>query len=177
MIRSTFLIILLSLFMGIKNSNAQTPLAYEKGNQALKFGVGLGAPFSTGNIKLPPLQAIYEYGITEDISIGGVLGYSSSSENYSSLGKIDFSYLIFGGRGNYHFETSEKFDPYGGVTLGYAKLSMKDQGAGVLGDLAESAVIYGAQIGANYYFTPNVGAWAEVGYGIGYLNVGVVFKF
>jgi len=173
LLRAFTLVLLVTL--GTKVS-AQTPLAFEKGDQVVKLGFGLGAPFSTGSLKIPPIQGIYEYGLTEDISIGGLLGYASSSENYSSLGKIDYSYLIFGARANYHFETGEKFDPYGGAILGYYNVGFNDKG-GYLGDFAASSVIYGVQIGANYYFSKNIGAWAEVGYGVGYLNLGVTFKF
>ena len=169
--------LILMAFISISSHSfaQQTLLAYEKGDQVIKVGFGLGATFSTGKIKTPPIQGIYEYGITEDISIGGILGYASSSENYSSLGKIDYSYLIFGARANYHFETSEKFDPYGGATLGYYNVGFKDHG-GYVGDYASSSLIYGVQIGANYYFNNKIGAWAELGYGVGILNLGITFK-
>lgn len=165
------------LFMCLSFSAfSQTPLAYEKGDQVLKVGFGLGATFSTGSVSVPPIQGIYEYGISEDISIGGILGYAASSQTYTNFGKVDFSYLIFGGRANYHFETGEKFDPYGGATLGYYNVGFKDN-SGYLGDVASSSIIYGVQLGANYYFSNKVGAWAEVGYGVGILNLGVTFKF
>lgn len=162
-------------------------LAYEKGNQSLQFGLGLGAPYFQGGVKIPAIQLHYEYGVTDEISVGGVVGYASSSMKYDdysfngnssftkSRSTVDFSYLLIGARANYHFETSERFDPYGGVTLGYNKIGTTDKGS--LGaDLKSSQILYGGQIGANYYFSSRIGAWAELGYGIGYLNLGLTFK-
>lgn len=154
---------------------AQDKLAYEKGNQQLQLGFGVGATFSTGTTQVPPVQAHYEYSFSDEISGGAVLGYASSYVPYSG-GSIDYSYLIVGVRANYHFGTSSRFDPYAGPTLGYNKVSLADRG-GYIGTIADSEIIYGAQIGANYYFTKHVGAWAEIGYGVGLLNLGVTFKF
>lgn len=167
-------LLFLSAFL-IQLVNAQDKLAYEKGNQLLQLGFGVGATFSSGTTQVPPVQARYEYGFSDEISGGGILGYASSYVPYSG-GSIDYSYLIVGLRANYHFGTSKKFDPYAGPTLGYNKVSLSDKG-GYIGTIADSEIIYGAQIGANYYFTKHVGAWAEIGYGVGLLNLGVNFKF
>ncbi len=154
--------------------NAQDKVAYEKGNQLLQLGFGVGATFSSGTTQVPPVQARYEYGFSDEISGGAILGYASSYVFYSG-GSIDYSYLIAGLRANYHFGTSKKFDPYAGPTLGYNKVSLSDRG-GYIGTIADSEIIYGAQIGANYYFTKHIGAWAEIGYGVGLLNLGITFK-
>jgi hypothetical protein len=38
-------------------------------------------------------------------------------------------------------------------------------------------LILGGQLGARYYFNPSVAVFGEVGYGIGYLTLGVAKKF
>lgn len=170
----SILLFVISIIVSIR-VYAQDKVAYEKGNQLLQLGFGVGATFSTGTTQVPPVQAHYEYGFSDEISGGAVLGYASSYVPYSG-GSIDYSYLIVGLRANYHFGTSKKFDPYAGPTLGYNKVSLSDKG-GYIGTIADSEIIYGAQIGANYYFTKHVGAWAEIGYGVGLLNLGITFKF
>lgn len=161
-------------------------LAYEQGDRTAQIGFGIGGGFYVGDITMPPLQLRFEYGLKEKISIGAVVGYASSSfyyDNYHPYGgtsraSIDYSYLLIAGRGNYHFATSEKFDPYGGISLGYNNISIQDTG-GNLGYMepVTSGLFFGAQLGANYYFTERLGAWAELGYGLGLLNLGGTMKF
>ena len=40
-----------------------------------------------------------------------------------------------------------------------------------------SGINWSLFLGARYFFTENVGAFAELGYGISNLNLGVTFKF
>ena len=181
-------VILLSFVFIQKSQAQQTMLAFEKGESSIQLGFGLGMTYSSNKSKVPPLQFRYEKAVTEYISVGGILGYSATTYQfdnieyneytggieYSKTG-IDQSYLLIGARSNYHFETGEKFDPYGGVTLGYNNIST---GSGTTSgaNLDSSMMLFGAQVGANYYFSPKLGAWAEFGYGISYLNLGVAFK-
>ena len=58
---------------------------FVKGTKMLSFGVGLGSPgWGYGyNMVVPPLQANFDYGITDKvgigyIGIGGLVGFSSS---------------------------------------------------------------------------------------------------
>ena len=69
---STLLIIAVSLSFG--------QIDYSKGQQVVNLGIGLGGfagAYGTGGIAI---TGGYEYGVTENISLGGVIGYSSSSE-------------------------------------------------------------------------------------------------
>lgn len=168
-------------------------MSYQDGDRIFHAGFGLGMYYADGNTKIPPLQVQVEKGIRENISVGGILGYASSSNPYNDTdlnvntgqiirrsASLDYSYLLIGARGNYHFETSQKFDPYAGVTMGYVNVSLKNKGgfddSSPL-DVAASGLLYGAQIGANYYLTNKIGCWAELGYGVGYLNFGITYKF
>ena len=40
----------------------------------------------------------------------------------------------------------------------------------------KEALLFGAQVGANYYFSSNTGAFAELGYGIGILTIGLTAR-
>lgn len=98
--------------------------------------------------------------------------------NGGGIGGIDYSYLLIGGRENYHFSTSRKFDPYAGITLGYNYVSFTNNSQNKTLNIAPvSYLLYGAQLGANYYFLGNFGAWAEIGYGIGIINFGLAYNF
>jgi len=184
---NTYLRVMLAVIMMAASQQVLAQkLGYEQGDKTVQIGFGLGGSFYQGSVKVPALQIRYEYGIKEKFSIGGILGYASSSYYYQNFNpttgavseaSLDYSYLIIGARGNYHFWTTEKFDPYAGLTIGYNSLNFTDTG-GNLGTVpASSFTLYGAQVGANYYFKSNLGAWAELGYGLGFLNLGAVFKF
>ena len=158
------------------NAQKETPKSFGKKTSFLHIGVGFGGGFYEGDIKTPPVSLSFESGVTEKISVGGIIAYASSSYSLFSADDIKYSHLLIGGRGNYHFGTSEKFDPYVGLTLGYNIVSAKYSGNIGSFKAEESALIFGGQIGANYYFSPKFGAFAELGYGIGILTVGITAK-
>lgn len=172
--RKIFLVLALAV-VTVSGAVAQTS-PFEKNSKVLQVGLGLGGGFATGNISMPPLQVRYDHGITENISIGGVVGFAGSKYDYPG-GKLKYSYLLVAARGNYHFDINvEKLDLYAGLTLGYNNVTSKYTGAG--GFKADgSSVLFGAQVGANYYIKENLALWADLGYGLGYLNLGVAFKF
>lgn len=153
------LLISIIFISGSENAVAQR-LAFEEGDKVLRLGFGLGGGFYTGTLEVPPIQGNFEYAVTEDISVGGIIGYASSycqmyGASGGGIGGINYSYLLIGGRGNYHFATSDRWDPYVGITLGYNNITFTDntQNSYTFIFPATSMVLYGAQVGANYYFT------------------------
>ncbi|MDZ4810935.1 MAG: hypothetical protein SGI96_22090 [Bacteroidota bacterium] len=173
--------VLLSLAIAAiaNSSNAQkeTGLSFDKKTSYLHLGVGFGGGFYTGSIEMPPVSASFETAVSEKVSVGGIIAYSSANENLGfSNDDAKYTYLLIGARGNYHFATSEKFDPYVGLTLGYNVVSAKLSSTFSNYQVKASALIYGGQIGANYYFSPKFGAFAELGYGIGILTIGITAK-
>lgn len=157
----------------------------------MQFGVGYGLLNSYGDITIPPVSFTLDYGSTADLSVGGYVGYSTSrdvlfpSGSYGGLitedTGINYTYLIFGGRLCYHFDTGDKnLDGYIGAMLGYNAVSASSFGLSSLGgiDLSAkgSALIYGGQLGGRYFLSPNVALFGEVGYGIGYVTGGISFR-
>ena len=162
------------------NAQKESGVSFDKSTSYLHIGIGFGGGFYTGSITTPPVSASFEAAVTEKISVGGIIGYSSSKYNYGGFtDDVKYTYLLIGARGNYHFATSEKFDPFVGLTLGYNIVNFKDQAPSSYGNYSAkaSALLYGGQIGANYYFSPKFGAFAELGYGIGILTIGLTAKF
>lgn len=141
--------------------------AYEQGSSVIQATVGLG-----GGLGMP-IGLAYDYGLKERISLGGYVGYASKTVNYGFF-DASFTYILVGARGNYHFDAGDRFDPYVGVLLGYNAASVSTSNGGVLA--AGGGVAYGGQLGARYFLTDNLAAVGELGYGIGYLTLGLAYK-
>jgi hypothetical protein len=175
----------------LTSMNTVKAQAYEKGAKQINLGVGFGSPIGSGlgtaTSSIPPISASFEYGVTDNISAGGYVGYTGSTYTTTfPFGGGDFkssyTYTIVGVRGSYHFATSKVLDPYAGVMLGYniASVSVEYPASWNLPKIppiAASGVAYSVHLGARYMFTDNIGAFAELGYGIAYINVGLALKF
>jgi outer membrane protein W len=87
-------------------------------------------------------------------------------------------------RVNYHFLTSDKFDPYVGIGVGYSLWSFtysSNEGS-VLGissggGIAFPGIAFEGSVGCRYYVAPAFAIWAEVGYGVDIVQLGVNVKF
>ena len=162
-----FMILFVSL------SNAQV---YKKGNNNLNIGIGPGLHGIYGDMDIPAISAGFQAGVHEKISVGGLVGYSSSSDAFSG-DEWTFTYIFIGARGEYHFIDLDvdDFDLYGGVTLGYNIVSW-DGPSVAFYDPGDSYLLYGFHLGGRYFFSQNIGAFLELGYGVGYIVVGVTFR-
>lgn len=161
-------------FASLGKANAQQ--TFEKGVQTASIMIGL--PGTTGqfsSIVVPPLAAVYEYGVVGNlfstgkgtIGVGAQGGYQlirTAPETYASS-------IFVGARGALHYEFVSNLDTYAGVALGW----------GFYGSNAYNgptgAFLYQSFIGARYYVTPTLGLGGEVGWGYSLLNVGVTFRF
>ena len=152
-----------------KSSNSSEALFY-KGAKVAQIGIGLGSSLGL------PLNASFEYGITDKIGIGPYIGYAGKS--YDLLGsKYKVTSIIIAAKGNYHFYQKEKIDIYGGATLGFNMAKAKWVGTSTLPISASyGGFTYGFHVGGRYYFNPKIAGFAELGYGLGYLNIGLAFK-
>lgn len=168
--------------------------AYSKGQSTVALGYGFGNIWKTGfkltsavnggsTKSMGPVAVTYEYGIADKISIGATISYSSLKNTYPDKSSEKLTNFGIVARGNYHFGSSEKFDPYIGLGVGYYnfKYSSLDEN-GNADDFGTyvipTSIGYSAQLGAKYYFTSNIAAFAELGYiAGGYGQIGVNFKF
>lgn len=183
-------LVLLAATLLATKTNAQF---FEKGTNVISAGVGLGGhygSFSYGS-QTPALSIQYEKGIWEVggpgvISLGGYAGvkgykYSGSSGAYSYSEK--WNYTVIGVRSTYHYNgiNNEKFDVYGGLMLSYNILSYKFSSNGSssthLSGNYGSTVGFSLYAGGRYLFTEKLGAFAELGYGVSYLTLGLAYKF
>lgn len=151
---------------------------YRKGSNNLSIGIGPGLHGIYGDMDIPAISLGYQAGVHEKISVGGLVGYSSSSYGISTY-EWTYSYIFIGARGEYHFVDLDvdDFDLYGGVTLGYNIVSVSEpSGYSGFYSAEGSYLLYGFHLGGRYYFSPTVGAFLELGYGVGYIVAGVTFR-
>jgi hypothetical protein len=170
----------------ITQVNAQM---YTKGQQDLHIGVGVGTFYGNGyRTVLPPLNISYEKGITDNIGVGGYVGYASSRYNYSGISNYNYhwtyNYIILGVRGAYHYDLFKepKLDTYGGLMVGFNIASARFHSNDPLVDEsnytapAAGGITLSGFVGARYQFKPKLGAYAELGYGVSLLNLGLRLK-
>lgn len=153
-----------------------------QGANFLNAGIGLGSYGLSGTGALP-LTATFEHGFSKNISAGIGLGFIQTK--YSFGGK--FTYTMFGARGSYHLNealniSNPKVDVYGGAGLFYRHYKWKDtyssgEPGAWDGSYSGGDVVFDLHAGARYMFGNSVGAYAELGYGISPLQLGLTLKF
>jgi len=169
-------------------STGTSDKAFDNGTMVAQVGIGYGVESMYGDMVVPPISAAFEYGVKfapmVPISFGGLIGYASSEQKYDygpgNNWKWTYDYYIIGARAAYHFTELiqvKHLDLYAGVMLGYNVVKVSTSGTASPGYSASGDyVLYGVYAGVRYYFTDHLGAWSEVGYGVGYINVGVCYK-
>jgi hypothetical protein len=150
-----------------------------KGQMNLDLGIGVVSTLGIGGGI--PLRASFDYGVFDNISLGIYLGYISVGEKYNYgngvNGKWRYSYSIVGLRGAYHLPLFDDFDTYGGVLVSYYAASVKWDGTGTVTPITvKGGFAPSLYIGAKYMFQENIGAFAELGYGISIIQAGITFR-
>lgn len=180
--RNTRMLALVVVLVLLATGVAVGQNAYMKGDNVIHGGIGFGLAGLYGSSTLPPIHAGYEYGFEDKISLGGVVGYAGSKEDFGGLGEWKYSYIVIGARGGYHFlENNSNLDAYAGIMLGYnivsSSASTVNTGFGSFTASASgSYMLFGFYGGARYYFSPKFAAYGELGYGLGYFNIGIAYK-
>jgi hypothetical protein len=176
----------------IFNSDAQH---FNNGDNVLSPGVGFGSSLGnyTYSTQTPAISLQYEHGNWDVggpgvISLGGYLGYKSYSNNYADVfyGYTQkWTWLIIGLRSAYHFNmiNAKNVDLYGGLMLSYNILTYKYSSAytnsyyeNLYHGSYGSGFSLSLYIGGRYYFTDNVAAFLELGYGISNATIGASFR-
>jgi hypothetical protein len=183
--------LLLMMAMIVLTGMAGFTQSFEKGNQGINLGIGLGnGYYGAGYSFAFGVNGSYEYAIVEVpmgskltgvVGVGGLAGvsFSTFAYNYWSDGSYHYTNYIIAARGTFHFIFNDKFDPYAGITLGYQGSSWKWKGSGSEPPEYSSNSGYfrgGFFVGARYFFTDNFGVYAELGYMLNFLNMGITFK-
>lgn len=152
---------------------------FEKGDKLLNAGINLGGTYGGGGVGV---GASFEGGVHDFISVGAQADFVTW--NYGYIGyKWRYNFFTVAARGSYHygkhFLKIDNLDLYAGPALGYriSSFSDPDGWSGLYNDGYGSGVFFGVFAGARYYFKPNMGVFAEVGYNASPLKAGIAFKF
>ena len=177
-------IVLLVAALAVPGVASAQDNAWHQKDMVISAGVGIGMAGVYGTSSTPPIFASFETGVADKITVGGLVAYSGSSDDLIFV-KYSYSYIVIEARGAYHFlDHNPKIDVYGGVGLGYnivsASATWKDQADQNLfgGRYSASAsyMLFDVFAGGRYYFTPKFAVQAEVGYGVGFVRLGVAYK-
>ncbi len=166
---------------------------FSVGTNAVNLGVGVGsrygygAGYSGGNSSVSPAFSVsYERGIVAlgpgVVGVGGIVGYQGANYDYGSgSGKWSYSDVIVMLRGSFHYPLADNLDTYAGLGIGIRRLSSSYSGPvnpyyNLDASASATAATSGLFVGARYYFSSSIGAFAELGYDQTYLKVGLAAK-
>jgi hypothetical protein len=146
----------------------------EVGDNLFIFGIGFGLVQPNRIVEIPPLSVSYERIISDEIiekgSIGtGIyLGLSRHSWEIFEGWMGNSTIFISGVRGSFNYQIMDKIDIYAGVMLGLEIVYDRDA--------AGESFIWSTYSGGRYLLSNYFMLFAELGYGITYLNIGIVLK-
>ena len=179
---------------------AQNSPAFDKGDNTIGISIGAGVNYAyySNAVSYPALTLYYDHGTFGDIGpgtigIGGIVGYKAEHYTYPDYYgdyTASWSHIIIAARGTYHLtilkDKNNKFDPYAGIVLGVRINNYND----TYNDYYYNTYHYyyytrdhsadavkGVFIGAKYNFAKYVGVFAELGYDISIVRVGLNFNF
>ncbi len=167
---------------------------FDVGTNALNLGIGLGSRYGYGSGLLggsssvtPALSASFERGILPlgpgVLGVGAFVGYQGASYDFGGGDKWKYTDVMVTLRGAFHYPVLSNFDAYAGLSLGLRHSSSSFSGpSGSIynsfgGEVSSNAATSGLFAGGRYYFTSNIGAFAELGYDQTYLKAGLAIKF
>ncbi|MCF8227927.1 MAG: hypothetical protein K9G58_03090 [Bacteroidales bacterium] len=121
----------------------------------------LNAGFGISNRGLPVFASI-EYGLTEDINLGGEILYSHFKEDIEDL-NWEHNAFVFSAIVNYYFDRvlnlQNDYDLHAGLSAGFDMISTKEKNKKYNpeydGDYT-SALFYSFRIGGRYFFNRNM---------------------
>lgn len=141
-----------------------------------------------------PLYFKFEHAMTDNIGLGVNVAYATNEWSYDyastdangnavnykeTTSRSTYSILA---RFNYHIGSNDKFDPYVGFGMGYRDATWKYDTTNPDGTTnvdIKGLMPFGMEltIGARYFFTENIGLYAEVGAAKSVVQGGLAVKF
>lgn len=141
------------------------------GEGNLQANAGLG--FSGWGV---PLFAGLDYGITDEITVGGEVSYRSNS-----VASVKWTAIGIFANANYHFnkilKIPSEFDVYAGASLGYYNWSSNIKIPNTSKASYNSGIGFTGQLGARYFFNDQFGLNLEFGAGnVAGGKLGITYK-
>lgn len=187
-------VLLLTVFTVFSFSISQAQNSFLSGDKVAQVGIGLGSYLGTGNYKttFPSTVFSYEFGVADylfdeksALGLGLIGGYSAGEQtmpvNWGATTNIKYkhNFFLIAGRSNFHYQFVDNLDTYAGLSVGYNLATSKYEGpnTGIAPTASDvGGFLWGLHVGGRYYFIPNFAAFAEVGYGISPITVGLALK-
>ena len=191
-------VLLVFMFCTVFSAGINAQNTFSQGDNNINLGIGIGSTLGGHGYKstLPTLSISYERGIIDELfddksslGIGGYFGYATNKYEWpNATGKnkygFNYSYIIIGARGALHYQLLDKLDTYGGVFMGFNIIRHDTYGkwddtfiTQPTAPATGNALGWSIFVGARYYFHENIAAFAEFGYGISILQLGISLKF
>jgi len=165
---------------------------FDLGDRVVNLGIGIGSTLYTYSSYysrgVPPVSISFEQGIKDEIlekgviGVGGYFGYSSSKYRDTWLGTDwgwNYSYIVVGAMGTFHYPLVDNLDTYLGLLLGYNITTSREVGdvpSIYNNSYAHGGIAYSGFVGARYYFNDKFAVFGQLGYGIAYLTFGLSIK-
>ena len=150
-------------FVNAQEEKETTGVGFSKGDLFMSGALSIGSE-STGDAKFNgfEIEPKIGYFLTENIAIGGKLGYASiKEENAFGIETTDASALSVGAFGRYYFTPAAQFSLFGELGFDYSTVDNK------LADVQENEIGLGLGLGLNYFVSDNwsiEATWAGLGY-------------
>jgi len=193
--KKLFFVSLLAASIGLFSSFDLQAQTFKNGDMVGNLGAGFGwYGYGYGATSLPAISVSLEKGIKEldfgTLSIGGIVGFKHASYNNSYYltysDKQTWNDIIVAARGAVHVDLLhvDKLDTYGGLALGLRFQTYKYRdyvypyGANDYKKVSTSTAnpLFAIFVGGRYYFTEKLAGFGELGYGLGYLTLGLSLK-
>jgi len=181
-----FFVALMFAFPAIKGQENM----FDLGDKVISVGLGIGNTLYIGgsgySTMVPPISISFEQAVVDDIfekgvlGVGGSFGYTSFKYRYNFDNQDwgwNYHNIILGAGALLHYPLLDRLDTYLGTMLGYNWSTIAEYGdtGDNIADSAEGFVFAGF-IGGRYYFTEQFAAFAQLGYGVAYLTLGVSIR-
>ena len=173
------------LIIPLKSMSQTTDPSIPKLSLNTAVGIGSNLTIDNSTITVPPISVSLDIKILPQVTIGPYVAYEKNNY-YGST-----EYGLAGARGTYHFLIPSKtFGVYAGAILSYVYYDnpiltdlyandnhyIANDGTDDLPSSKQSHFGYNIFIGGQAYLSNSVLAFAELGYGITYLNLGLSFR-
>lgn len=155
--------------IGMSN-HAAAQNVLERGTNIANLGVGFhfnqvsGTDYSSATLNLVGERCLAD-NLWDDKS-----AFTLGGQVVGNFHKSGISYFV-GPRAGLHYQFVPKLDTYLFLSLGLYGYNYRDP------DLSGVGFGWNSGLGVRYMFTPRIGGFAELGYGVTVLNVGATFKF
>jgi hypothetical protein len=188
--RSQILVLVMVLTMMALEPASLKAQTFKNGDLVANLGAGFGwYGYGYGVNSLPAFTLSMEKGFKEidkvgPISIGGIVGFKHASYAWQTSHDWSWNDIIVAGRGALHYDLFKqpKVDTYAGVAIGVRIESWSYYTTNLSHEYVKAHenstnALMAVYAGIRYYFTDNIAAFGEVGYGLGYLTLGLSYKF